>query len=255
MNTSSVLSPLAKIIALVITLLACISAQASVIISSTRVIYPQNDREVTVRLESKNHKPVLIQVWLDNGDENSTPQVGDVPFVATPPILRMEPEQQQVIRLAYTGEPLPPERESLFWLNVLEVPSQQVSGEQSNRLQLAFRSRIKVFFRPHNLPYTPDAAPAKLQWRHFSTDQGQGLELYNPTPYYVSFDQVDMLAAGQRHTRAPSTSGADSMVEPNGHMRLLLPGLKSAPYTATAVEFQTLDDFGTRVSHKASVSQ
>ena len=27
------------------------------------------DKEVTVRLESKNQTPVLVQTWLDNGDE------------------------------------------------------------------------------------------------------------------------------------------------------------------------------------------
>ena len=255
MNTSMVTRLLAKITTLMIVMLATVSVQASVIIGSTRVVYPQNDKEVTVRLESKNQTPVLIQVWLDSGDENSTPDVGRPPFVVTPPVFRMEPDQQQVIRLAYTGESLPAERESLFWFNLLEVPSQPLNSEQSNQLQLAFRSRIKVFFRPPGLPYEVDAAPGKLQWRHISTEQGQLLEVYNPTPYHVSFDQIKMVAAGQHHAREPGASGAQNMVVPNGRTRFLLPGLKSAPSTAMVVEFQTLDDFGALVSHKASISR
>ena len=99
----NVFSIFAQTTLLTCTLVGATALQASVIINSTRVVYPQNDKEVTVRLESKNQAPVLVQTWLDNGDEQSTPQVGGIPFVVTPPIFRMEPGKQQVVRVAYTG--------------------------------------------------------------------------------------------------------------------------------------------------------
>jgi len=129
-------------------MVVALSAQASVVISSTRIIYPQPHKEVTVRLESRNQVPVLIQTWLDNGDEHSTPELANIPFVVTPPIFRMEPGKQQVVRVAYTGEGLPPAQESLFWFNVLEVPAQARGVQPSNQLQLAFRTRIKLILRP-----------------------------------------------------------------------------------------------------------
>ncbi len=60
---------------------------------------------MTVRLESKNQAPVL-NPGLDSTavDEHSTPDRATVPFIATPPIFRMEPGKQQVLRLAYTGD-------------------------------------------------------------------------------------------------------------------------------------------------------
>jgi chaperone protein EcpD len=231
------------------------SVHASVVINSTRIIYPQNDKEVTVRLESKNQAPVLIQAWLDSGDEHSTPDLAVIPFIATPPIFRMEPGKQQVVRLAYTGDNLAAKQESLFWFNLLEVPAQSQDAKQANQLQLAFRSRIKLFLRPPNLPYGVDAAPAKLQWRHESTERGQILEVYNPTPYHVTFDQIDVLEAKLRHTRKAALSGAENMVAPGGRNRFELPSLKSPPGAATTVEFQTLDDFGVRISHSAKVSK
>ncbi len=240
----------ARLIALAFALLSA-AAQASVVISSTRIIYPQNDKEVTVRLESKNQAPVLIQVWLDGGDEHSTPDRATVPFIATPPIFRMEPGKQQVLRLAYTGDSLPTERESLFWFNLLEVPAH---SQEANQLQLAFRSRIKLFFRPPNLPYGVDAAPGKLQWRGESTEHGQALEVYNPTPYHVTFEQVDVLDAQQRHARKPSASGAGNMVPPGGRTRFELPSLKKPPGSAATVEFQTLDDYGVRSTHSSPLS-
>ena len=71
--------------AMAFALLGATAAHASVVINTTRIVYPQNDKEVTVRLESKNRAPVLIQAWLDNGDEHSTPDLANVPFIATPP--------------------------------------------------------------------------------------------------------------------------------------------------------------------------
>lgn len=248
MQAMSVLPVLASIV-----LMSALTAHAGVVINSTRIIYPQNDKEVTVRLESKNQVPVLVQVWLDRGDEHSTPGLTDIPFVATPPIFRMEPGKQHVVRLAYTGEALAPAQESLFWFNVLEVPSQPHGARHSNQLQLAFRTRIKLFLRPHNLPYAVEAAPAKLQWRRVSGEHGQALEVFNPTPYHLTFEQIDVQVSGQRHPRKSAASGPENMVMPGGHRRFELPTLSSFPGRTTNVVFQTLDDFGVTVSHNAEV--
>lgn len=253
MNPMSISHLSAKLLALTLALFGS-AAHASVVINSTRIIYPQNDKEVTVRLESKNEAPVLIQAWMDSGDEHSTPEGVDVPFVATPPIFRMEPGKQQVLRLAYTGGTLPSTQESLFWFNVLEVPAQSSDAQQSNQLQLAFRSRIKLFFRPPNLPYGVEKAPEKLQWRLESTEQHQVLEVYNPSPYHVTFDEIELLNLQQRHARKASVSGAENMVIPGGRNRFELPSLKSPAGTTATVEFQTLDDFGVKASHSAKVS-
>ncbi|WP_191485950.1 molecular chaperone [Pseudomonas sp. FEN] len=254
MNATLISRTLVSAMALMMALLAGLPVQASVVLGGTRIVYPQNEKEVTVRLESKNQRPVLLQVWLDNGDEQSTPDLAGIPFLVTPPIFRMESDQHQVLRLAYTGESLPQERESLFWFNVLEVPSQALDAEQSNQLQLAFRSRIKLFFRPTKLPYEVEAAAAKLQWRQVSTEQGQALEVYNPTPYHLSFDQIELVTAGQRHAREPGATGTENMVLPHDRNRFPLPSLKSPSGSAMTAEFQTIDDFGVRVSHKARIA-
>ena len=255
MNTTSTSHRSIKLMALALALFGTIGAHASVVINNTRIIYPQKDREVTVRLESKNQAPVMIQAWLDNGDEYSTPDLAEIPFIATPPIFRMEPGKQQVVRLAYTGDTLSSKQESLFWFNVLEVPAQAQEGQESNQLQLAFRSRIKLFFRPTNLPYGVEAAPEKLQWRRDSTEQGQVLEVYNPTPYHVTFEQIELLDSQQRHPRNTSTSSAENMVIPGGRNRFELPSLKSPPDSAATVEFQTLDDFGVKISHSTKLAK
>jgi chaperone protein EcpD len=253
MNISSMTHALARAAVLAILLLGTMTVQASVVIHSTRIIYPQHEREVTVRLDSRNQAPVLAQVWLDSGDEQATPEQATTAFVATPPIFRMEPGKQQVVRLAYTGETLPSPQERLFWFNLLEVPSHPQGAPQRNQLQIAFRTRIKLLLRPANLPYPVEAAPAQLQWRHVSTVRGQGLEVFNPTPYYMTFEHIELLEGGQRHARRTVPSNSENLVPPGGRGHFELPTLKSPPSTATTVAFQTLDDFGVRVAHSAEI--
>ena len=102
---------------------------AGVVVTGTRVIYPSNAKEVSVRLDNKGKSPVLIQSWIDSGDASATPENIQVPFILTPPINRVEPSKGQTLRLSYTGGPQPADRESVFWLNILEIPAKPKGKE------------------------------------------------------------------------------------------------------------------------------
>jgi len=110
--------------------------------------FPSNEREVSVKLSNEGEAPGLVQAWVDNGDIDSSPESAKAPFVLTPPVFRVDPKKGQTMRLLYTREPLPDDRESVFWLNLLEVPPKPQDAEDSNFLQMAFRTRIKIFYRP-----------------------------------------------------------------------------------------------------------
>ncbi len=70
------------------------------------------------------------------------------PFIVLPPIVRIEPGKGQSWRLVFNGSRLPQDRESLFWFNLLDIPPEPKNGKTDNYLQLAIRSRIKLFYRP-----------------------------------------------------------------------------------------------------------
>ena len=98
-------------------------AQADIVINGTRVIYKEKDKNVTMRLENKGSRPLLVQSWLDTGDDNADPATIKVPFNATPPVSRIDPKRGQTVTITYTNsQTLPKDRESVFWFNVLEVP-------------------------------------------------------------------------------------------------------------------------------------
>lgn len=94
---------------------------------------------------------MLIQVWMDKDNPKSTPETADAPFIATPQIFRMNANAGQALRLKFTGQPLPADRESLFWFNYLQFPAVKADDTERNRLSLLIKSRLKIFYRPAGL--------------------------------------------------------------------------------------------------------
>ncbi|RPE81580.1 fimbria/pilus periplasmic chaperone [Vulcaniibacterium tengchongense] len=215
-------------------------AQAGVIIHGTRVVYPSNEREVTVRLENKGKDPVLVQTWIDAGDASVAPEKANVPFNLAPPIFRLDPDKSQSVRLMHTGQPLPQDRETLFWFNALEVPPKSQDGN-SNLLQFSFRTRIKLFYRPAALDgEAVRQAPDKLVWSLTENPSGAGLALKadNPTPYHVNFANVALDVGGRKYEH-----DGGGMVAPMSSAVFPLNGLATRPAGAK-VEFDVITDLG-----------
>lgn len=225
----------------VLSLPLCQSAHAGVVINGTRVIYPAQSREVTVQVDNTGDSPSLVQAWIDSGDAEQTPETSDAPFILTPPISRVEAGRSQALRIIFTGKPLPSDRESVFWFNVLDVPPspQATAGEEQNLLQVAFRSRLKLFYRPQGLAGTAKDAPALLRWSR----TGDRLRVENPSPFHVTLAEVHALAG----TR-------DDVIEEQGKM--LAPGQQlefTVPVATAQVRFTTINDFGGRVERTVTV--
>lgn len=222
------------------TALAAARSEASVVIGGTRMVYPAGDREITVKLTNEGSRPALVQIWLDDGDEKSTPDSAQVPFTVSPPIFRMDPDKGQAVRVVYTREPLPADRESLFWINMLEVPPKTDNSDERNLLQFAFRTRIKLFFRPAGLPGDAATASSRLQWKLVPAEGGRGvaLQVGNPTAYHVNFAHVG-LKVGERSVGAEG----GGMVAPQSTAVFPLKDVVAMPAGAMA-EFTVINDYG-----------
>lgn len=42
-------------------------ASADIVISGTRIVYPESSKDVIVNLDNRGAKPLLVQSWLDDG--------------------------------------------------------------------------------------------------------------------------------------------------------------------------------------------
>ncbi|WP_321574925.1 fimbria/pilus periplasmic chaperone [Burkholderia sp. BE17] len=227
--------------------MAAASSHAAVVIAGTRVIYPAAEREVTVKLNNVGNSPALVQTWIDKGDANESPDKIDVPFTLTPSMFRIDPSKGQTLRMIYTKEPLAQDKESLFWLNVLEVPpkpSAEVAGE--NHLQLAIRTRIKVLFRPTNLAGKSEEAPAQVKWTVERSTDGKGwvLKGMNPAAYYVNLGNVAL------HTGGKTFEAGAGYIAPGESSTFPVNELNQAPAAVAEVEYLSINDYGAGMTNK-----
>lgn len=207
-------------------------AHAGIIVGATRIIYHELDHEASVSIRDADTQPFVVQAWADGAAAKDA----KAPFFVTPPLSRLDPGKQNVLRIMRAQGALPKDRESMSWLNVKEIP-EAVSGK--NVLQIAVRTRVKIFYRPDGLSGNPDDAPKQLQWRVSPAADGKGeiLKVHNPTPYYVTFSEVH--------------AGAGARME-NLDKLEYVPPLSDAQATLTQatgkapvqVNYSTINDFG-----------
>ncbi|EEP94524.1 Chaperone [Yersinia aldovae ATCC 35236] len=173
------------------------SAKASVVMNGSRIIYSAGEKEHSVQLTNKDNFPNAVQVWLDSGDAQSTPETGKAPFIVTPPFFRIEANAGQTLRLKYTGSGLPTDRESVFYLNFLQVPPVN-KAEKNNKMLVLMRNRIKIFYRPESITGRIDQVSDALT---FSVRQ-QGKDVVvtgnNPTGFYATIASGEVVGAGKK---------------------------------------------------------
>jgi chaperone protein EcpD len=224
--------------------------RAAIIVDGTRVVYPAAKREVTVNIRNGSETPSLVQAWLDSGDPHSKPGESKVPFVLTPPLFRVDPTKMQSLRLVYTHDPLPADRESLFWLNVLDIPPRvAATADAPNQLELAFKHRMKVFLRPTTLTGSAADAPGKMTWKLLARDgKVVAVQATNPTAYHVSLTQLAVTVGGR------SVTFKADMVDPFASRSFDLSESIALPKGAVPLDYWFVNDYGGNVQASASAS-
>ncbi|MHB9325995.1 fimbrial biogenesis chaperone [Phytobacter ursingii] len=213
---------------------------AGIQLAATRVIYPAGKREVTLAVTSKDPAPRLIQSWI----ENDSADTAKVPFIILPPIFRLNPDKGQTLRIIYTGGAVPQDRESVFWLNVLEIPPKPAG--KADHIQLTVRSRLKLFYRPAGLAGSPKAAVAQLRWRLVQNNQGYALECENPSAFTVSLNHV-----GLTDTVKSEDERQSGMCPARGQQRFAVQATP-AQLGGGTLFFTTIDDYGGQHHHQAT---
>jgi P pilus assembly chaperone PapD len=229
---------------LAVTALLCAStAAAGVVMNATRYIYDANQKEITVKVSNNGKLPVLTQAWIDDGDARSTPEHVNVPFNLTPPIARVEAGKSQTLRISHTGGDMPADRESQYWINVLEVPPKAQASEDSSKMQLAFRYRLKLFYRPDGLPGSAAGSPDKLSWGRTAAG---GLSVSNPSAFHVTLNDVRLAVAGSEASVEPFALGP--FASTTRKLKQPLP-----PTGDVRVHYQSINDYGGFVGHDKTV--
>ena len=216
------------------------AANAEIIIHGTRAVYPSDAREITLQVTNTGKSPALVQAWIDEGDAKATPDQSKAPFIITPPITRVEAEKGQYLRITSlpTANALSKTQETLFWLNVLDIPPKPSTKDKAaapdNFLQLAIRSRIKFFYRPSGIKEDVALAPEKIQW----SSQGNNLLIKNPTPFHITITTISQEHLGKK----VNILSEGIMLVPFSEQKIALKNSNVKDMT-----FTTINDYGGRV--------
>ncbi|MFS2124597.1 molecular chaperone [Pseudomonas sp. Pseusp97] len=225
-------------------------AQAGIVIQGSRVVYPAKDREVTVKMTNIGEQPSLVQAWVDKGNEKLTADKADGPFLITPPITRVEARKGQSLRLVYTGDDAASKKqETVFWLNILDVPPLP-KDQDANFLQVAVRSRLKIFYRPDGLPGNPNQAAESLSWSVVPAGNGYAIRARNNAAFHVSLASIQLTAGGKIHS-----VGKDEvkMVAPGASVDFPLSTLTAQPGAGAKVDYQWVTDYGALNQHESTL--
>lgn len=224
-------------------------AQASVVITGTRVIYPGDAREKTVQMTNQDAFPNVVQAWIDIDDPASTPDTAKAPFLVNPTVSRMAPGSGQTLRILFTGSGLAQDRESLFHLNVLQIPPRNAAKADRNQMLLMLRNRLKLFYRPAGIPGSPEQLPEKLRFSLVQTGSGWRVRVENPTGYYASFGGAT-LSVGERQWKLQA-----SMVEPHGKADWAPDKPAALPAGTPRLQALLINDYGARMDIRHDLSR
>ncbi|AOA59718.1 fimbrial biogenesis chaperone [Acinetobacter larvae] len=179
-------------------MMLCSHVQAGILASKTRLLFQAPQTYQHLMLVNTNHYPILLQTWVDQGAAD--PETPHMPFLVVPPLAKMSANAIQSIRIIYNDQLLAQDRESVFWLNLYEMPYVKTAmTEQSTWLSLAMNTQLKIFYRPKTLAKMTLSDLAQHLKFYLIQHQGQWLiRCDNRTAYHASFLDLQLLLPSQR---------------------------------------------------------
>lgn len=158
-----------------------VPAQAAFSLNGTRYIYDEGRKNISFEVTNKSQDTYGGQVWIDNISRGKD----EVYIVPSPPFFKVNAGNKQIMRLMMVNDALPVDRESLFMLNVQEVPPKPKNTE-GNVIAIAMNTRVKVIYRPKVLAEQRRDAEKQLTL----VNRDGSLWIKNPTPYYFAVTKV-----------------------------------------------------------------
>jgi len=164
-------------------------ALASISVGSSRIIFHGENSSQSVDINNNSKfQTYLINVGISDTVEAKSASSA---FIPTPALFRIEPDSVNTVRILKRNQILPRDRESVFYFNVMAIPTSKVGDSTGvnhlgGTLQVATGNTVKLFYRPDNLPMTQKEAMGKLQFSR----TGNSVQVSNPTPYFISLKNL-----------------------------------------------------------------
>ncbi|EIR5058076.1 molecular chaperone, partial [Salmonella enterica] len=149
----------------------------------SRIIYPEESTGgVSLQIKNKNKFPVLVQTEVINEEGNKNVDF----FLVTPPIFRLDQDDQSRIRVILTNKSeIPKDKEKMFWLCVKAIPPES-NVNLLTRVEIVPNECIKLFARPSSLSGLLTSDVPNIRWGHYKNT----VIAKNNTPYYIVFNEL-----------------------------------------------------------------
>ncbi|MEF1207606.1 fimbria/pilus periplasmic chaperone, partial [Photobacterium damselae] len=201
-------------------------------------IYDESKKNISLEVRNNSKEGYGGQVWIEHISQSKS----DPAFIPLPSFFKVGGEQTQIVRIMKITESLPNDKESIFWLNVQEIPP--VSDSESNVMVVAVNTKVKLIYRPEQIKNERLNAESLL----IVEKNGNQLVLKNPTPYY--FAAVDLKINGiQKVKLNKGLMNKIGMIEP--FSSITLTGLNADKGDSMTID--TIDDYGAINSYKISI--
>jgi len=211
-------------------------AEGGLSISQTRVVFGAKEKNTKVTLINNSDRVYLINSRVLASPDTSNIATEVMPFMVTPPVFRLEENSRNTVLIARgTTSALPKDRESVFYLSFLAIPSvkknvsvESAEGSSITQVSFGIRTLIKLFYRPDGLTFPVSASPEKLTF----TQQGTAFQVTNPTPYYQT------LARLMINQQPVNVREQGAMIAPFSHQSYQVSGV------AHDIQWSVINDFG-----------
>ncbi|AUX74129.1 fimbria/pilus periplasmic chaperone [Erwinia pyrifoliae] len=199
------------------------SALASLATDQTRYIFRGDRDSLSITIMNNDKKRMFGgQAWVDNIVEKDTRPT----FVATPSFFKVKPNGQQALRIIMASDHLPRDKESIYWLNLQDIPP----ALEGSGIAIALRTKLKLFYRPKALLEGRKGAEEGISLQR--QPDGKTM-LVNTTPY--------IYAIGSLQDAAGKTLDVNS--DTAQKLLMFMPGDKVA-VNVNVVKVNSLNDYG-----------
>ena len=161
-------------------LLFTASIQAAFVLNSTRYIFDEKRDNISLQVNNDSSQEYGGQIWIENGRQDDK----NVYFVPSPTFFKVAEKHRQVLRILNINKNLPKDKESLFWINVQEIPKAPKEG--ANTLSIAMNTQVKMIYRPDSLKDKRENAEKNIRL----INNENSTALFNDSPYYFAVISV-----------------------------------------------------------------
>lgn len=169
-----------KLFPFLLLILASANSHAAFVLNSTRYIFTGDRDNISIQVNNESSQEYGGQIWIENQNQNDQ----NVYFAPSPTFFKIAESHKQILRILKINDNLPKDRESLFWVNVQEIPKAPKEG--TNSLAIALHTQVKMIYRPIALKDGRDNAEANIKF----INEDNGTVLFNDSPYYFAIINV-----------------------------------------------------------------